>query len=173
MVVDPHAAQLFIAGYKSVLTEVHKLSYGKPQKEIIRLLSIARNAAVEAPSLIDAAVTSLRANGNIVDPVVLRAIKTLMVKQWVFLRDTKTYSIFIDIAGKDAFAVLGLTDRIQEIVGGSGNIFRSGLVSYQGRYVCDGIIEDLVWLGTGIKKDFSSEFAHIKKSGRFHTLSAP
>ena len=170
MVIDPASATQFIASYKSLLAEVHRQSGGKPHREGLQMLASAREAANANPALIDAAEISLRANGQVIPPDVLQAVTTLRLKQWVFLRDTTSHSIFIEPDGTEAYAVLGLTNRIRDIVGGSAVAIKTGVVEYQGRYVCDGIVESLVWLGSNLKKEFNATLSHARKNGRLHIL---
>lgn len=173
MVVDPHSAAHFIAGYKSLLAEVHRQSGSEPHEQVLEMLAAAREAANANPALINAAATSLEASGQAVPPDVLHAAKALRLRQWIFLRDTSTYSVFIEPDGNKAYAVLGLTNRIRDIVGGSAVAMKAGVVEYRGRYVCDGIIESVVWLGSNLKKEFNASLSHLKKAGRFHFVCEP
>ena len=96
------------------------------------------------------------------------ALEGLEVRQWVYLRDTKLHSILIELPADRAFGVLGLTQGIRDIVGGTRVIIEAGLVRYCGRYVCDGVISQVVWLGPGYRRSWSETFKEIKGSGQFH-----
>ena len=96
------------------------------------------------------------------------ALEGLEVRQWVYLRDTQIHSILIDSTADRAFGVLGLTQGIQDIVGGTGLIMEAGLVRYCGRYVCDGVISQPVWLGSGYRRSWNEKFKEIKVLGQFH-----
>lgn len=74
----------------------------------------------------------------------------------------------IDSAAGRAFGVVGLTERIRDIVGGTGVMIEAGVIRYCGRYVCDGIISQLVWLGPGYRRSWNETFREIKSSGRFY-----
>jgi len=173
MIVDPPSAAHFIAGYTSILSEIHRQSGGKPYKQLLEMLAAAREAMNASPALINAAAASLEANGQAVPPDVLHAIETIRLKQWVFLRDTTTHSVFIEPDANDAYAVLGLNDRIRNIVGGSAVAIKAGVVEYRGRYVCDGIVGNPIWLGSNLKKEFNAALSHLKKKGRFHVACEP
>jgi hypothetical protein len=168
MVIAPLAAETFIHGYSSLLAEVHRLSNGEAGLELLKMLAVARDIAVAKPSIIESAASRLEDSGRPVPPEVLYAIKSLKLKQWVYLRDTKTYSVFLEPTGKAAYAVLGLTNRLRDVLGGSGVSFRTGLVEYSGRFVCDGIVSNPVWIGPNYRKDFSANLAVLKKEGKFH-----
>jgi hypothetical protein len=172
MVLDPKDAKLFIAGYTSLLAKVHLLTGGKSRIELLEMLTSARGAVVADPSLIATAASSLEAEGKAVPEEVLTAVQSLRLRRWVYLRDTTKYSIFLDPEGEEAYAVLGLTDRLRDIVGGTGVILQTGLVHFQGRYVCDGLIAPVVWLGSNYRRSYSELFATLKKSGHFHVSSA-
>ena len=64
--------------------------------------------------------------------------------------------------------MLGLTQGIRDIVGGTGLFMESGLVRYRGQYVCDGVILQTAWLGPGYKRSWNEKFKEIKASGQFH-----
>jgi hypothetical protein len=95
------------------------------------------------------------------------------VKKWIYLKDTKTYSVFIDPTGNVAYAVLGLTDRIRDLAGVSGVILETGIVKYRGRFVCDGIVQGPVLLGPNYRKDFNAALKSIKLKGQFYATSDP
>lgn len=168
MIIAPRAAETFIHGYSSLLAEVHRLSNGEAGLELLKMLAAARDITIATPSIIESAASKLEDSGSPVPPEVVYAIKSLQLKQWVYLRDTKTYSVFLEPAGKAAYAVLGLTNRVRDLLGGSGVSFRTGLVEYCGRFVCDGIVSNPVWLGPNYRKEFSANLAVLKKEGKFH-----
>ena len=170
MVIDPASAAHFIAGYKSLLAEVHRHSGAEPHREVLKMLASARAAAHANPALMSAAAASLETSGQAVSPDVLEAANSLRLKQWVFLRDTTTHSIFIEPEGTEAYAVLGLTNRIRDIVGCSAVAIKTGVVEYRGRYVCDGMVENPVWLGSKLKKEFNATLSHVRKKGRLHVV---
>lgn len=168
MVIDPQAAQIFINGYSRLLAEVHRLSNGKSGLALMNMLAAARDVTIASPSIVESAASKLDENGSPVPQEVVFAIKSLQLKQWVYLRDTTAYSVFLEPSGKDAYAVLGLTDRLRDILGGSGVSLRTGIVEFGGRYVCDGIVSNPVWLGSNYRKDFAALLAALKKEGKFH-----
>jgi hypothetical protein len=168
MVIAPRAAETFIHGYSSLLAEVHRLSKGEADLELLKMLAAARDITVATPSIIESAASKLEDSGSPVPPEVVKACKSVQLKQWVYLRDTKTYSVFLEPTGKAAYAVLGLTNRVRDLLGCSGVSFRAGLVEYSGHFVCDGIVSNPVWLGPNYRKDFSANLAVLKKEGSFH-----
>jgi hypothetical protein len=134
------------------------------------MLANAREVIIASPPTIDSAASSLERKESPVPLEIIAAIKTLQLKQWVYLRDTTRYSVFLEPSGKDAYAVLGLTNRVRDLLGGSGVSFRAGVVEFAGHYVCDGIVSNPVWLGANYRRDFSANLAILKKEGRFHAL---
>lgn len=168
MVIDPEAAQIFILGYSKILTEVHRLSHGNAGLPRLEMLAEAREAVLASPSMIESAAAELVRRESSVPLEMIAAIKSLQLKQWVYLRDTTRYSVFLEPSGKDAFAVLGLTNRLRDILGGAGVSIRTGMVEFSGHYVCDGIVSSPVWLGANYRKEFSAHLARLKKEGRLH-----
>ncbi|MDD4964733.1 MAG: hypothetical protein PHI11_12530 [Gallionella sp.] len=169
MVIAPSEAQHFIAGYQYLLAEIYLHSNGNPDVDVLEMLAEARELVNVTPSLLDAAATKLESTGQPVAADVLAAIKTLQLKQWVFLRETTKYAIFVEASGEQAYGVLGLTDHISDIIGGSAATFTAGLFEYQGQYVCDGIFKNYVRLGPHLKSEYNETLRLIKKNGGFHT----
>lgn len=167
MVLEPPLAATFIHGYKTVLLEVGDKKH--QNKPTLNRLAIARDQLVRDPAVLDHAVQSLTASTVEVDAHVIAAMRSLRLKRWIYLRDTRTYSVFLDEDDQDAYAVLGLTDRLRDIIGDSGAVIETGLVSFAGHFVCDGIISSVIWLGRGIRGSFNESFREIKLTGRFHT----
>lgn len=172
MVIEPQSAQTFINGYSRLLAEIHRLSNGKAGLELLNMLAAGRDVAMTSPSIVGSAIAELEKKGNPVPPEVVGAIKSLQLKRWIYLRDTTAYSVFLDPSGNDAYAVLGLTDRLRDILGGSGVSFRTGVVEFCGRFVCDGIVSNPVWLGSNYRKEFAARLSALKKEGRFHVSPA-
>ena len=94
---------------------------------------------------------------------------SLQVKSWVYLRDTRRYSIFMARAGTHAYGAVGITDSIKELIGGSGALVETGLLLYDGRIVCDGLISPLAWIGPSYKRSFNEALSNIRSEGHFYT----
>ncbi|MBK9307261.1 MAG: hypothetical protein IPM58_09295 [Nitrospira sp.] len=135
---------------------------------VVPLLAKARAKLVGKPAILRKSITQLEARNVRLDREVVMALEGIEVRQWVYLRDTKIYSILIDSTADRAFGVLGLTQGIRDITGGTGLIMEAGLVRYCGRYVCDGVISQAVWLGSGYRRSWNETFKEIKSSGQFH-----
>lgn len=160
-------AQRFIQVYKLLMLEVLGEQEDGIPGSVVPLLAKARAKLVGKPTLLRQAIDQLEARHAKLDREVIMAIEGLEVRQWVYLRDTKLHSIMIDLTADRAFGVLGLTQGIRDIVGGTGVIIETGLVRYRGRYVCDGVISQAVWLGPGYRRSWNERFKEIKASGQF------
>ena len=171
MVLEPKAAAAFIQGYTKVMVEIYKISELKEKLPLAETIAAAREKYSVDRALLDKALANLQFQGNTIVPEVLRAIRSLEFKNWIYLKDTRTCSIFIDPTGNDAYAVLGLTDRVCDFVGAPGAILETGIVKYGGRFVCDGIVQTRVLLGPNYRKDFNSVLKRIKLKGKFHAAS--
>lgn len=168
MVIDPDSARRFIAGYQALLAEAHGASAELPRRELVAMLVEARKAVAADPARIDAAAASLAAKGCAVDADVVRAARTLRLKPWIYLRDTAGYSVFVDPGEDAAYAVLGLTDPLRELLGDSGAVIRTAVVEYHGRYVCDGLVDGVLWLGPNVRRELNATLARLRKEGAFH-----
>jgi len=69
-------------------------------------------------------------------------------------------------SGNSAFGVVGLTERIRDIVGAPGVMIETGLVRYRGKFVCDGLVSRLVYLGPGYHKSYGAIYRDLRTQGR-------
>lgn len=173
MVVTEHEASTFIQGHTQLMVHMYGPLPAKPKMELLAILAAARAKFVADRSLLEGALRELKAKSITVAPEVISAVQSLEVKKWVYLKDTSAYSVFIDPSAKVAYGVLGLTEKIRNIIGGSGVVVETGLLRYLGRYVTDGIVTNVVWLGRNYKKDFTNELASLRAHGAFHKTYAP
>lgn len=169
MIIDPASSAAFISGYTQAMTAIH----GPPERgrtaRLLDVLAVGRDRYVADRSRLDKALAGLARRSIHIAPDVIEALRSLDVKSWVFLRDTRSHSVFVDPSGDVAYGVLGLTDRIRDIVGGSGAVIETGLVRYRGQYVCDGIVTNIVWLGRNLRTDFNRLLTEIRARRAFRT----
>jgi hypothetical protein len=166
MLLDPAAADAFIAGYKQVLLSIaddDRPAAGSMLESLVQ----ARDRIENNPAFLERAVVQLEQSGQTLDESVLRAIRTLRVDHWVYLRDSRRYSIFVQRSGEFALGVLALTQRIRDIVGTSGIVMEVGVVRYCGRFVCDGLVSRVVHLGPGYRRSFGETYRVLRAQGRF------
>ncbi len=168
MILDKRHALIFIDSYKKLLLEINGTSNEPENGDVLHALAAARVKLAEKPSLINHALDALKENSIAVDPDVVDAVRTLDVQNWIFLRDTKRYSIFVHPSGCKAYGVVGLTERLRDIAGGTGVMLETGLVRYRDQYVCDGLVTRIVWLGRNYKEGFNERYRAAKREGRFH-----
>ena len=168
MILDPSSAARFIDGYKRILLQIEQRHRNGDNRSLVQRLVDARAEVLKQPSLIDDALAVLDAQSQSVDPEVAQAARTLQVRNWVYLRDTTRHSIFIDPSCHCAFGVVGLTDRIRTLVQGAGVYLETGIVSYRGRFVCDGLVVRSVWLGSNYRREFNEMLRTLKANHRFY-----
>lgn len=172
MVIAPKDAAAFIEGYKSVLIEIDRQSTGQPQGELLDTLMAARSKYSTDRSLLDSALAALSEKSLTIPPEVISAIRSLELKHWIYLKDTRSHSIFMDPDSEVAYGVLGLTNRVRDIIGASGASIQTGIVQYLDHYVCDGLISHVAWLGPNYKKSFTSTLERIRTLGHFYKTPA-
>lgn len=173
MIIAEQDAAAFIRGYTLIMGEIYGAFPAKHKLELLELLAVAREKYMADPTMLDRALSGLTAESVPVPAEVVSAIRSLEVEKWVYLKDTRSHSIFIHPSGQVAYGVLGLTDRVRNIIGGSGAIIETGVVRYLGRYVTDGIVSRVVWLGPNYKKEFSGVLSHLRSQGSFNVSYAP
>ena len=164
--LDAAAAGAFIEGYKRFLLAVAKADLAE-KGGVLETLVAARRRITGNPVLLrDTLKVAKRLTPDLGAPV-LEAIGTLRVESWVYLKDTKSYSVFMDPSGEFAFGVRALTQRVRDIVGTSGVLLETGIVRYCDHYVCDGLVSDVVVLGRNYLRDFTNTYTELKARGRF------
>ncbi len=175
MLLDANSAQRFIADYKCLLLEIHRQSgeVSDDDAGVIEILAAARTRLANDSSLLERTASDLAADGQSIASDILQALRSLQIGQWVYLRSTKHYAIFIDQAVENAFAVLGLTNQIEEVVGAAMVAFETAVFAFEGHFVCDGIVKNPVLLGPGYRKQFNAALVSIKKAGHFHAHPSP
>ncbi len=166
--LEPTAANAFIACYKALLLEIAGPCSTQEGPNLFSMLASARGQLSEKPALLDDALAQLHARSERLNDEGVRAVRTLQVKNWVFLKDTKAHSIFVHPTGESAFGVLGLTEPVRNIVGTTGVILETGIVRLLGKFVCDGIVTRVVHLGPNYRKSFGRAYRTARAEGRFH-----
>jgi hypothetical protein len=167
MILDERSAVVFINGYQKLLLEICGPAGGNV-KLLERLVEGRRKLMSDVSSL-DDAVSRIHDQGQHVDETVIAAATSLQVQSWVYLRDTRRYSIFMEQAGILAYGVIGITNPIKELLGGSGALVETGLLIFDGHIVCDGLISPLAWIGPSYKRSFNEALANIRSAGNFYT----
>jgi hypothetical protein len=172
MLLDPAAANTFISGYTQVLLRVAENAGDQVEgRTLLEVLVDARKRIKAEPALLEQAVVDLQSSDQPFDNDVAGAIRTLRVDDWVYLGDTKTYSVFVQRSCEFALGVLALTQRMRDIVGGSGVLIETGIVRYRGRFVCDGLVSRVVHLGSAYRRSFGDAYRALRASGRFEVRS--
>lgn len=146
MKLEPHIAQVFISGYQAILFNLTGPRKTATRRDFLARLVDGRRQLAEEPSRLDVVLKEIRAKRFHVPLQVEQTIRTLRVGNWIYLKDTRYYSVFLDSNVEWGLGVAGLNDRLRDIVGGSGVFMKTGVVEYGGRYVCDGLIEDFVYI---------------------------
>jgi len=167
MILEPTEAQAFIFGYQAILQMLTAGRDVASRRDFLAGLMDGRQSLAQKPSTIEAALDKLGDKGVHVEPCVEQAIRTLRLGKWIYLRDTRYYSVFLDSESDSALAVVGLTDRLRDLFGGSGVYVETGVVEYAGHYVCDGLFRSLASLGPNYRQSFNESYAAIRDAGRF------
>ncbi|NHN76730.1 hypothetical protein HA520_05430 [Azotobacter chroococcum] len=169
MIVGEAEALAFIQGYKHLMLEVLGPEEVGDGRDTLTLLAAGRKKYLADPSRLDRALEALAGKSITVPAEVRAAVRSLEVKAWVYLRDTRAYSVFIDPDGQAAYGVFGLTQRLRDLLGDSGAVVETGLMCYGGRYVSDGLVTRVAWLGRGYRQEFTALLAELRAQGKFHT----
>jgi hypothetical protein len=172
MLIARESAFRFIEGYKAILCRVRDDAGLEKSRSITMDLAAARTHAKHKPALIDHAIASLASMGQAVDPEIVTAVKSMRVEQWVYLRHTKTFAVFIDEKVENAYKVRALTTPLYELVDEPPFAFEMGVFEYEGFFVCDGLALNPVVLGPGYKAQFKAAYSEIRKAGRLHVRTA-
>ena len=166
MILDERSAAVFINGYRQLLLEICGPT-GADFNLLERLVE-GRKKLMSDGSLLDGALSRIRSRAQPVDEAVVAAAAGLQVDTWVYLRDTRRYSVFLDPAGEVAYGTLGITEPIKELVGGAGALMETGLLFFDGRIVCDGLVSSLVWIGPSYRRSYNEALSSIRSAGNFY-----
>ena len=150
MIIDPLSASKFIAVYKALLLEIDRTGHDARTSKLVKRLAAARSRLASDPSLIEQALAALRSKSVAVDPEVVESLRSLEVENWVFLRDTKVHSLFVHPTEHRAYGV-----------------------QYGGRFVCDGLVSRILWLGKNYRHGFNRAYQAIRLEGRFYSRYGP
>jgi len=170
MVIDAPTAKRFIQAYMSFLGSMLSED-DKAGQSTIQWLTAGRSRFVANRSLL----ATYRAAHPQADADMLDAIGQLQMGRWVYLKDTRSYSVVLDMDATRAYAVLGLTQRLRNIsadsdgVGGLGRglIFDAALVPLNGHWVCDGLIQAPIWLGPRYRNSYTASYQALRQNGQF------
>lgn len=170
--LDPAAAAAFIDGYQRFLLTV-PTSGRAAEGSGLKTLVASRDRIAKNPDLLRDLLAQAKSAMPDVDGSVLQAIASLRVANWVYLKETPSYAVFLDPSGDSALAVRALTQRIRDIVGTSGVLLETGIIRYCGHYVCDGLMSGVVHLGRNYLQSFTSTYRELRTRGRFEAKYHP
>ncbi len=168
MVIDKAMAERFISEYKKFLLAIYQHASGTPEPQrVIEKLAAARERFVSNRRLLDEYLIDLEDGSEPIDRQMILAIRSLEFSRWVYLRDLKSYSIFLKVGGEYGYGVLGLNDKIKTITNGPGVFLEAGVVVLDNQYVCDGLIATAVHLGGNMRNSWNELYKELKQSGNF------
>jgi len=171
LIIDSEKARQFTNSYMGVTLAL--IDQNDHLDDHLSLIALGRQRLLADPKALAEIVKRRTREGLAPDPDAVEAIRTLRLGNWVYLRDTNAYSIFLDADLEAAYAVYGLTQRVSDLIGDSGAVIECGLVEYDGKFVCDGIISMLVWLGSSYRRELNEELARLRREGRFFRFPEP
>ena len=168
MHIEDGTARRFISVYQDFL-----LSLADPEtranKNVLAVLSTARERYAADRSLF----ATWRARNGGRDADMLDAIERIEIGRWIYLKDTRSYSVFMHEDGQRAYAVQGLTERLRNICGYSGMVVRAGVFPLGGQFVCDALFNGTAMLGPNYLADFRARYQALRERGGFHAAPAP
>jgi len=109
-VIDPATANDFILGYKDFLLFAAGAAGNDQKGEFFDELAFGRNALLVDPGLL----SQFRAESAEKHEPVFLAIANMQVSDWIYLRDTSRYYVFIKADQRSACAVRGLTETVKK-----------------------------------------------------------
>jgi hypothetical protein len=129
-----------------------------------------RNALYENPDLLDAFVAQNPAQLSADELQIVQSWKRFVSGQFYIERFLKKATIFVG-GGQPAkvYAVLGLTEPIEEVFGGQRPPIAvdAVLLPFKGRIVYDGLLSIYrIYFGSGIRRDLKEIYMVAKQNGR-------
>ena len=172
MLIEESLAEHFLDCYQTLLGHVAVVSgllkKADPETGGLQLMMMARNALAENPALLPEAMASMEKAGSALPQDMQDAIASLRVSHWVYLRDTTSYSVFLETGEREAaYGVKALTTPLKELMGDSGAIIEAGLLVFHGQIICDGLVSLGAWLGANYRSEFNATLAEYRANGQF------
>lgn len=168
MLLDHDQAMRFIEGYKLVLLQVLKTVGENPSEGLLNALAKARHYLQKEPQLLMAAIENLAAEGRVPEANIEKALHSLKIGRWFYLRSTTKYAIMLDEKYENAYAVKALTTSIDDLIGGGAALIEVAVFEYDGMFVCDGLITNVAYLGANMRAEMNEAYRLLKAKGRFH-----
>ena len=171
MKINKNIANQFIAIYREFLLDLyHQFETDDADLKLTEKLVIGRKRFLANRALF---LKFIKKNKKIEFPKeVVTAIENIEIGKWVYLKDTKRYSIILGVDGLSGYGVLGLNDEIREIVGKPPVAIEAGIMQIQGHFVCDGLIQYFANIGQNYKKEYNLKFKNLKEKQQFKTKSS-
>ncbi len=163
MVIDHPTSARFIAAYMAFLGTLVSdgEKRGKSSSEWL-VMGRARYAADRSQ------LETYRSAHPEMDAEMLDAIAAMQIDQWVYLKDTRSYFVLLAKDSSVAYAVLGLTERLRDVAQGeSGVVLQTGLMPLNGRWVCDGLLKNMLLLGPNMRRDLTAAYQALRADGHF------
>jgi hypothetical protein len=172
MKININTANKFLSIYKTFLLELYERKEDKKDEELTltQKLIIGREVFSNKRSSLKSFVKRHK-NTNF-PAEIINAIESIEIGKWVYLKDTSHYSVFVKGDGTTGFGVLGLTDKIREIVTEPGSVVLTGIMKINGQYVADGLFVSLAVLGHNYRNEFKEIYKALKMNGEFKTKNS-
>ena len=164
MVINPITADTFIKEYSLFLHSAAQACGCPEDLAFLEILAFGRDAYLSDKTMLE----EFKESYEKMPDWVYESISKLQVSNWVYLKDTKKYSLFIEANESAAYAVQGLTDSIKDILGGASVYVKTGIFPLGDKFVCDGIITSVAHLGDNIRMSYNNAYQGLKNNGKFH-----
>jgi hypothetical protein len=172
MLLPREQALRFINGYKPALLRVLANTGTESTGSVNDDLVAARTMVNEDRSLLESSLSNLASEGSPVEPEVAAAIRSIKVGIWLYLKHTKTFAVFLDKEVQNAYAVRALTTPLNELLDEPPFALETGVVEFQGLFVCDGLALNPVALGPGYRAQLKAIYSQLRRAGKFHERAA-
>lgn len=171
MILNKCDANIFMRDYSLLMSFIYGPPPYKPGYSLLDIVAAGQKKFCANRSLLDTVLADLAMKSiTVVEPEVALAIRSLQLQRWIYLKDTKTHSVFINPDGKTAYGVFGLTQPIKSMVGDSRAFIETGVLKYRGHFICDGVITGTIaFLGKNYTAEFTSLFSELRSQGKFLT----
>ncbi len=168
MLIDPDIANRFMQEYKRFLLAIYEpdAELGESPRTVEKLHS-ARKRFIANRGLLDEYLKTLEDGVEPIDREIMLALRSIEYSRWVYVRDLKNYSIFLKDGGGCGYGVLSLMDEIAALTGGPGVVLEAGVFAIDDHYVCDGLIANLIHLGSNMRKSCNKLYNELREAGKF------
>jgi hypothetical protein len=140
----------------------------KDTREKLRGYYYKREALFKGEIAFDDVLAAVCEENIELDVVSLDAIRRLRLQNWMYLRDTRGGSIFLDNEAPVSFQVLGLTEPLPKVIGSSRRLIKTAIAPMGNVFFADGLMTTVLHIGPNMRGDLNERNERTVQRGAYY-----